>query len=202
MQTRARRGCMFGRSARWRSRTRNGAALNDRFSKIQATFVELFQNVDAVALVVLKGHLLIEEALDTILRKFVYHPEFLSDARLSFAQKIEIARSISLDEHNNEMWALVKAINSLRNELAHSLGSEKRSQKTERVVELYLKLLEDRETAARHKGEPEEHVLMWATGLCIGFLSEFVQEVDRFRSVVDTLDRAINPHRHIKKHPG
>jgi hypothetical protein len=67
---------------------------------------EHFAQVDETVLVVLKGHLLIEEALDTIISRFVFHPEFIQAANLRFAQKLSIARSISLDEHNNEMWGL------------------------------------------------------------------------------------------------
>ena len=91
---------------------------------------------------------------------------------------------------------MVKAINSLRNELSHSLKSEKRQQKTQRVIELYLKLLGNEQVAAKHKDEPEEVVLMWAAALFLGFLSTFEAEVDRFRSFVDKLDRVVNPHRH------
>jgi hypothetical protein len=45
--------------------------------------------------VVLKGHLLIEEALDGIISNFVFHSERIGEARLSFAQKVNLARSMS-----------------------------------------------------------------------------------------------------------
>lgn len=56
---------------------------------------------DDIVLVVLKGHLLIEESLTTIIRKFVPHGEFIDEAGLRFYQKVQIARSLSLDEHEN-----------------------------------------------------------------------------------------------------
>ena len=77
--------------------------MNEHLIKLQEKFKEHFLYVDAPAQIVLKGHLLIEEALDTILGKFVFHPEHLQNANLRFAQKIDLARSISLAEHNNEM---------------------------------------------------------------------------------------------------
>jgi hypothetical protein len=172
--------------------------MNDPHLALQRKFEEHFATVDATAQIVLKGHLLIEEALDTILGKFVFHPEYLEGANLRFTQKIDLARSVSLDDHNNEMWELVKAINSLRNELSHSLKSIKREQKTQRVIDLYLRLLDNSEMAARHKNEQEEVVLMWATSFFIGFLSAFEREVDRFKSLVNALDHAANPHRHSK----
>ena len=157
---------------------------------------EHFQYVDATTQVVLKGHLLSEQSLDTILGRFVFHPEHLQSAELEFAQKVNLARSISLDEHNNEMWKLVNAINSLRNELAHSLKSEKRQRKTQRVIELYFKLLGNEQMAARNKNDPEEAVLAYAAALFLSFLAGLEAEVDRFCGYVNVLDVAINPHRH------
>lgn len=173
--------------------------MNDPHLALQKKFEEHFATVDATAQVVLKGHLLIEESLDNIIGKFVFHPEYFESASLRFAQKIDVARSVSLDDHNNEMWELVKAINSLRNELSHSLKSEKRQQKTRRVIDLYLKLVDNAEMAARHKDETEEVVLMWATSFFLGYLTAFEAEVDRFKSLVNALDHAANPHRYSKK---
>ena|SRR6266568_1054217 len=173
--------------------------MNDPHLALQKKFEEHFATVDAIAQIVLKGHLLIEEAFDNILGKFVFHPEYLESANLRFAQKIDLARSVSLDDHDNEMWELVKAINGLRNELSHSLKSAKRQQKTQRVIDLYIKLLDNAEMVARHKNESEEVLLMWATSFFLGYLSAFEAEVDRFKSLVNALDHAANPHRHLKK---
>jgi len=175
--------------------------MNDPHLALQKKFEEHFSTVDATAQIILKGHLLIEEALDSILGKFVFHSEYFESANLRFAQKIDLARSVSLDDHNNEMWELVKAINSLRNELSHSLKSGKRQQKTQRVIDLYLKLLDNAEMIARHRNESEEVVLMWATSFFLGYLSAFESEVDRFKSLVNALDHAANPHRHSNKAP-
>lgn len=172
--------------------------MNDQLIALQRKFEEHFATVDETAQIVLKGHLLIEEALDTILSKFVFHPEFIESASLRFAQKIDLARSVSLDEHNNEMWELVKAINSLRNELSHSLKSQKREKKTKRVIELYLGQLNNAEMAELHKNQREEVLLLWATSFFLGFLTSFEAEVDRFKRLVNTLDHAANPHRHLK----
>lgn len=172
--------------------------MNDPYLALQKKFEEHFSTVDATAQIVLKGHLLIEEALDSILGKFVFHSECLESANLRFAQKIDLARSVSLDDHNNEMWELVRAINSLRNELSHSLKSEKRQQKANRVIELYLKLLDNPETAKHHADQSEEDVLMWAVSFFLGFLSAFEAEVERFKKFISALDQVANPYRHQK----
>ena len=98
-----------------------------------------------------KGHLLIEEALDTVISEFVFHPEFIQAANLRFAQKLSIARAMSLDEHDNEMWGLASGINSLRNELAHSLRSSKRAARIQAVLDLYFRLADNAPTDVRNQ---------------------------------------------------
>src|SRR5260221_5346762 len=75
-----------------------------------------------------------EELLDSIISAFVFHSEFIGPANLRFVQKVSIARSMSLDEHENAMWEIATKLNSLRNELAHKLDSPKRAAKTRAVV--------------------------------------------------------------------
>jgi hypothetical protein len=151
--------------------------------------------VDESALVVLKGHLVIEETLGEIISTFVFHGEYLEEARLTFAQKVAVARTMSLDEHENEMWQLIVAINSLRNDLAHSLQSPKRATKTKALIDLHKKL---GGTVKMPDGKevPEHVVLSFTISFSLGFLSGFVEEVRRFRSTVDELDKIANPHRH------
>jgi hypothetical protein len=152
--------------------------------------------VDGTALVVLKGHLLIEQELDKILKTFVFHPKFFGLAKLRFAQKIALARSISLDESENSMWSLALNINSLRNDLAHSLHSSKRARKIESVLSSLKR--EAAEQSKQFATAPEHTRIAVAVFLTLGFLSSFLQEVVRFRSLVDVLDHTVNPHRHEK----
>jgi len=93
------------------------------------------------------------------------------------------------------MWQLAIAINSLRNELAHSLQSEKRQRKTKALIELYSK--HNKDHFELHKNEPEHVILLWAVTLLMGFLGAFEEEGDRFRSLVNEMDLIVNPHRHV-----
>jgi hypothetical protein len=120
---------------------------------------EHFGYVDETALIVLKGHLLVEESLDSIISKFVFHPEFLEMANLGFAQKVSIARALNLTEHENEIWEIATKLNSLRNEIAHGLNSPKRAKKTKAVIDLYLRLSADMPDSGKLKEQPE-HVLV------------------------------------------
>ncbi len=163
--------------------------------EILAKLEEHLRYVDESALVILKGHLVIEEALNEIIRTFVFHSEQLEGARISYAQKVALARSMSLDEHNNEMWQLVLAVNSLRNELAHALTSPKRVTKTKALIDLHKKLRGS--TTVADGSEVPEHVLLsFAVTYALGFLSGFIEEVRRFRSMLDGMDKFVNPHRY------
>jgi|SRR5579864_4078040 len=150
---------------------------------------------DAPALVILKGHLVIEERLTAVIEKFVFHPEHLDKARLTFAQKVTIARSLSLDEDKNSMWNLIEKLNVLRNKLSHSLDGEPRAKAIETVKTAY---------AAECSGKVNEHegddtvILAGAIALCLGFVHAMEQEVGRFRDYVGTMDRIVNPHRYKK----
>jgi hypothetical protein len=154
-----------------------------------------FGQVDETVVVVLKGHLLIEEALDAIISGFVFHPEFVQAANLRFGQKLSMARALSLDEHKNDMWDIAFSLNSLRNELAHSLQSSKRAAKIKTVIDLYYRLAEDIPTDVQD--QPEHVVLFYAIGFFLGFLTGFQSEVKRFRQFLDHLDPIVNPHRHV-----
>jgi len=163
--------------------------------EILAKLEQHLRHVDESALVILRGHLVVEEALSEIIGTFVFHSEQLESARITFAQKVAIARSMSLDEHNNEMWQLVLAVNSLRNELAHALDSPKRVNKTKALIDLHKKL-GGAMTIADGSEVPEHVLLSFAVSYSLGFLSGFIEEVRRLRSMLDEMDKFVNPHRH------
>jgi hypothetical protein len=73
--------------------------LDPQWEELKRRSLEQLGYVDETALVVVKGHLLIEESLNSIISAFVFHPEFIQEANLRFAQKLSIARSMSLDDH-------------------------------------------------------------------------------------------------------
>jgi hypothetical protein len=170
-------------------------AASQSLNEVRQRFEEHFRSLDETTLVVLKGHLLIEEMLDSIISNFVFHPEFVEAAKLRFAQKVSVARSMSLDDHENEMWEIAVTLNGLRNELAHSLNSPKRATKTKAVIDLFFRQAADMENFSKLKEEPESVGLSYAVAFFLGFLSSFKEEVKRFRAYVDELDAIVNTHR-------
>lgn len=92
----------------------------------------------AVTLVALKSHLIMESAIDNIIRLIFFWPNIILDARINFFQKVEIVRAYSLREDEMSIWRLMHAIAELRNDVAHNLEPKRRQPRMDRVRRLYL----------------------------------------------------------------
>jgi hypothetical protein len=85
---------------------------------------------------VLKAHLLAEEVLYRFIESQTSRPDFLSDARLGFAQLVALSRAFHrYGKEDWWGWGALKKLNSLRNLLAHNL--EPKDLK-ERIVEFSI----------------------------------------------------------------
>lgn len=76
-------------------------------------------------LLILKGHLLVEEVLDELIAAACPEPQHILDRRTGFAMKARIAQSLSGHLLLRGLWPMVDALNTLRNDLAHNLDSPK-----------------------------------------------------------------------------
>lgn len=74
---------------------------------------------DALTETALKCHLLVEELIELILQRIIPTEEALDELQLNFARRISLARAFS-HERDSRVWALIRALNSLRNALVHS----------------------------------------------------------------------------------
>jgi len=153
---------------------------------------------DDEALIVLKGHLVIEELITAAIEKFVWHGEYIERARLTFAHKMQLARAISMDHHQNTMWDLIDKLNAVRNKLAHSLDGEPRAKAMTALREAFKREVPH---AAKEELEDDIHLLASVVSLCLGWTHTFEQEVERFKDYVNIMDRVLNPHRHNNTPP-
>jgi hypothetical protein len=153
-------------------------------------YAEHMPNGDDLTLITLKGHLLIEEILERIIRTIVAHGELLDDARLSFAQKTALARSMCWTKHDSDMWDLIVSINSLRNEFAHQLASPKVDSKLQRTIDLFLQSLEKPESRREKTALPRAQQLKDAIVYCMGFLGQYERDARGYRRMVDSLTNA------------
>jgi hypothetical protein len=100
------------------------------FVQIKLAMMNTKNRMEDGTLIVLKGHLVLEELLRTKVCAAVQNPRFLTRANLSFFQLLCIARSIfpddartrlPQDDHGTDLWDVIEAWNQLRNQLAHRL---------------------------------------------------------------------------------
>jgi hypothetical protein len=76
-------------------------------------------------LVLLKGHILIEEQVRLLIDKRLRNPDALreANARLEFCQAIHLAKAFFPPNHQPELWRAVAKLNTMRNDIAHNILS-------------------------------------------------------------------------------
>ena len=75
-----------------------------------------------LVLVILKGHLLIEQRIREFIAERMLSTKPLESARLSAHQVICLAESLTLpNEEICKLWRFIRELNSIRNQLAHQL---------------------------------------------------------------------------------
>lgn len=165
-------------------------------------FKKHLEEVDPFILVVLKSHLIMESAIDNIIRLTFFHPEIILEARMNFYQKVEIVRAYSVREDEMSIWQLMHAIAELRNEVAHNLEPKKRERRMDKVRRLYYSEV-SAEIAEDHKDAPDEMIVMTAAGLCTGFLGAHEKDLAKLRSSIDRMAAHLprNPDGSITKKP-
>lgn len=92
---------------------------------------------DDLDLIVLKGHLLIEERLRDIVRVAISRrPEALDDSRLRFAQLSALARGMTYEERFDWSFLAINKLNAIRNELVHDLDPPRVARLTDELVSI------------------------------------------------------------------
>jgi hypothetical protein len=90
---------------------------------------KVFEGVTDGTLLVLKGHLLLEESLYKLVSAKFPNPEYLDRANLKYYQLLNLARALTSTPRPNDvrdaleegMWDAMDALNTMRNRLAHNL---------------------------------------------------------------------------------
>ena len=160
--------------------------------EIYAKFVDELRYVDDVVQIILKGHLVMEDVMTDAICTFVHHGSQIEDARLQFHQKLKICRSMSLSDQENRMWDMIAAINTLRNQLSHSLDSEQRQARFTSLSSHFSREFPHLKDKVYDEMSPEASICLMAISTSLGYLREFNAEVHRFRTLVNAHDQALN----------
>lgn len=88
---------------------------------------------------ILKAHLIFEEMLRAYLKQTLPCPDALSGTRLTFSQRLAIARSITpIAQVDDWVWTGVEKLNKLRNLLAHEGGGKNLAGELPKFVEFLV----------------------------------------------------------------
>jgi hypothetical protein len=131
-----------------------------------------------IELLILKGHVLVEYALNRYIDAFSATDTSIEDSRFSFAQKLDVCKILGLiknpDDHLNEQLI---ALNKIRNQIAHTLTFDRQTlhqifKHHPEEVEQYNSQQEDRKNIKILSG-----IISWLCGNIIGRL-ESKQTID------------------------
>jgi hypothetical protein len=95
---------------------------------------------DDLVMLVLKGHLLMEERLFKMLEGSTPHPEFVAKAGLRTAQLISLTKAMHWSDQYAWLWHMAETLNKLRNQLAHRLEP----RDIESLIDEFIRPLKDR----------------------------------------------------------
>lgn len=147
-------------------------------------YLEHMPEGNDLILIVLKGHLLIEQLLEQIIQTVVAHGAVLANHRFQFSQKVPLARSMAWSQRDNKLWDFIVALNTYRNDVAHSLGSEKSEARLKKVMEAHEATL-TAEELNEVSGQSDADRLRHAIMLTMGFLGKFLEDAKAYRSIID-----------------
>jgi hypothetical protein len=147
--------------------------------------------IDEPANVILRGHLLVENDLDSVLRATFFYPEFIQD-RLSFERKAQMARAMALRTQNEAVWETLSALNALRNEIAHNRDPRPRKAKLNRLRQACLKQIKS-EFSAKHRDDDDREIVTLGCALCSGFLGLLEDQLWSARDIVNQVDEEVYP---------
>lgn len=137
-------------------------------------------DTDDLSLIVLKGHLLVEEMLSELLAILFHFPQHLEGLHSSFHLKASIVRAACQYDENNKAWDLITALNKTRNELIHNLEPPK----LEKVLTTLFSVHKQVDVIDVPVDRNQEHLaeasqrLKWAIQDCMRFLVKLKSSIE------------------------
>jgi hypothetical protein len=97
-------------------------------------FMEHLPKNGDLELGLLKAHLLCEEVLTKAIERHLPKPSSFEDAKLSFAQKIQLAHCFYPAQKSAWLWPALQKMNRARNRLAHGLKTDQIAEEIEAFI--------------------------------------------------------------------
>ena len=110
--------------------------MSDAVLKLMAKIVTHIPEDGDLTLVILKGHLILEEELNAAVASRTPHSSFLVEAELEFDQLLLVAKSQYFTHEQSWVWGAAKKLNTIRNLFAHNLEPPEAGKKLEEFLQL------------------------------------------------------------------
>ena len=137
-------------------------------------FRRLLPPLQSLELLILRGHLLVEEEFRGFLRAHCKHPEELGAARLSFVQMIQLTRAIGGWPRNDALWHFTLGLNAVRNRLAHRLEPGEISSLVDNLLRAYWRNSYDPPQSNRQRVTALRRTLACVVAMLNGFTEGYV----------------------------
>jgi hypothetical protein len=160
-------------------------------SETQTKLDELFAGRDEHLDTVLRSHLFIEQLLEAMLVPWFAQPKYLDEARLSFSQKLHLARGLNVRHPDEPIWRAIAALNVLRNDFAHRLTSTQREQKTRTFIEVTRSDYPDPEHVLDDERFSLLERFMLSISYLVGSLEQVVREYEARARVGDLAGKGV-----------
>jgi hypothetical protein len=98
--------------------------INSTLHKLMRRVIEHLPEEGDLSLVILKGHLILEEELNRVVEAQFKHPEYIQKGNFRFSQLVRIAKAIYFSQDKSWLWGAINKLNDVRNDYAHSLEPE------------------------------------------------------------------------------
>jgi hypothetical protein len=152
---------------------------------------EHLKQFDELANMMLRAHIIVEADLDKVMRATFFYPEYIT-GRLQFERKAQIARAMALRTQNTQVWETMKAVNDLRNEVAHGHSLERRQARVEQLRRAVLKHLKP-DMVEEYRIADDREIAIMGCALCSGFLGLLEDQLWGMRDCLNQVDEQLFP---------
>jgi len=112
--------------------------LNQHIPEVWQNFFDHMPETDDLTLIVLKGHLLIEEELNKVIETSFKQAEHLKGGRFSFYQTYKIVKAFHFKENRKWLWDGIEKLNTIRNKFAHNLVPRQIENEIEELTQVVI----------------------------------------------------------------
>ena len=157
---------------------------DERLEKARNEMVERIAKFNALMLEVMKGHLVVEQAMDAFLSAALFKHEYVRDGRFNFSQKAQMCRALSSCEDTDDLWEVIWGINSVRNQVADDLDVDEIRKKMDKLRKTFFDTLTPKQVAGL-KEQSDDYIAQSACVISAGFLATLKDDAEKRRKIID-----------------